>query len=166
MPEPTSPTDPHPADFYAAAVYGSIVASALVAALREEHASPETIALTLLSTMAVFWLGHVWSAIAGERIHLRDELGGHRIVAIARAEWPLVEAAFLPSAVLLLGWAGMLGAVRSRDAALAVCILELFGWGLVVGRRAYDHWWAALVSGVVNGVLGLLLVALEITLLH
>ena len=160
-PSPPDRDRPH-ADFYAAAVYGSIVAAALVAAFHEEHASPETTLLSLLSTMAVFWLAHVWSAIVGERIHVGDEFANHRIGAIARAEWPLVESAFLPAVALLLGFAGAIGAAHSLDAALVACVLQLFGWGLVVGRRAYDHWWAALFSGLTNGVLGIVLVSLEI----
>ena len=158
--------DPPHADFYAAAVYGSIVAAALVAAFHEEHASPGTTLLSLLSTMAVFWLAHVWSAIVGERIHVGDEFANHRIGSIARAEWPLVESAFLPAVLLLLGSAGTIGATHSLDAALAACVLQLFGWGLVVGRRAYDHWWAALLSGLTNGVLGVALVSLEIAVVR
>ena len=89
------------ADHYAAAVYGSIVAAALIEAFRGEHAHAETIALSVLATMAVFWLAHVWSAIVGERIH-RRERGSARTASrqIARAEWPLVEASFAPVFVL------------------------------------------------------------------
>ena len=155
------------ADHYAAAVYGSIVAAALIEAFRGEHAHAETTALAVLSTMGVFFLAHVWSAIVGERLHRRERrLGWRRVVQIARAEWPLVEASFAPVFVLILGWAGVLSDNAAEELALIVCIVQLFGWGLAVGLRAYDHWVGALLSAFANGALGLMVVSLEVAVLH
>jgi hypothetical protein len=167
MSAPKSPdVEPRSADFYTAAVYGSIIAAALLGAFQEEHVSSSSTALALDSTMAVFWLAHVWSAIVGERIHLGIDFTMGHAGEIARAEWPLVESAFGPTAVLLLGWAGLFGHDAASTIALVLCVLQLVGWGFLVGRRAYDHWWSALLSGVINGVLGIALVALEIAVLH
>jgi hypothetical protein len=154
------------ADHYAAAIYGSIIAAALIEAFRAEHAKAEGTALAVLSTMAVFWLAHVWSAFMGERIHMRAKLGYQRVLQIGRSEWPLIEAAFAPVAVLVLGWAGVMSDTTAEDLALIVCIVQLFAWGLAVGRRAYDHWWPALASGFGNGILGLVVVSLEVAVLH
>ena len=49
---------------------------------------------------------------------------------------------------------------------MIVCIVQLFGWGLAVGLRAYDHWAGALLSGFANGALGLMVVSLEVAVLH
>ncbi len=154
------------ADHYAAAIYGSIVAAALIEAFRGEHAHAETIALSTLATMAVFWLAHVWSGIMGERMHSRGPVGLDGAARIARAEWPLVEASFAPIFVLALGWAGAISDNVAAEVALAVCVIQLFGWGLAVGLRAYDHWQSALFSGLVNGALGLVVVSLEVAVLH
>jgi hypothetical protein len=155
------------ADHYASAVYGSIVAAALIEAFRGEHAEAEATALAVISTMAVFWLAHVWSAVIGERIHRRERrLGFQRIAEIARAEWPLVEASFAPILVLILGWIGVLGDGTAEELALIVCIIQLFAWGLAVGLRAYDHWVGALLSAFGNGALGLMVVSLEVAVLH
>ena len=62
-------TEPDPADIYAAAVYGSILAAAFTTVFRQEHAAPQAVAISVLGTMAVFWIAHVWSAVLGERIH-------------------------------------------------------------------------------------------------
>ena len=43
-----------------------------------------------------------------------------------------------------------------------LAVLQLIGWGIVVGLRSYDRWLAAIVVGAVNGFLGLILVALKI----
>ena len=157
---------PFLADAYAAGVYGSVIATALVAALRKAHEPAFASAVSLLSTMAVFWLAHVWSEITGEQVYRGRKFMPQLALRIARAEWPLVEAAFGPSVVLLLGWVGLLEDETALTAALAICVLQLLGWGFVVGRRAYGRWFYATLSALVNGVLGLTLVALETIVLH
>lgn len=169
-PDGLSPTGPDPgsrqADFHAAAIYGSIVAAAIAGAFREEHVSSEDTALALVSTLGVFWLAHLWSGIVAERIHLGSLFNASHVVAIARSEWPLVEAAFLPTAVLALGWAGLFGHDTASTLTIAVCDLQLLGWGFLAGRRAFDRWWAAALAGLADGVLGIALVLLEIAVLH
>jgi len=159
-------TKARPEDFYAAAIYGSILAAAFITVFREEHASPETVALSVVGTMAVFWIAHVWSALLGEQIHHSRRVSFRHVRAIARSEWPLMEASLAPVIALVLGWIGVVGETRAEDLALAVCVLQLFGWGLYVGLRPYDRWWAVLLSGLVNGLLGLAVVSLEITVVH
>jgi hypothetical protein len=44
-------------------------------------------------------------------------------------------------------------------------VLQLFGWGIDVGRRRGGAWPAALLAGLVNGAFGLVIVVLEV-LLH
>jgi hypothetical protein len=162
----TRPKTPERADFYAAAVYGSIVAAALLAAFRKEHSSAETTLFALLSTMFVFYLGHLWSTIVGERLDVGRAFEVRHAVEIARAEWPLVEAAFVPSVALVLGRAGVLSRDHAVDAAAAICVLQLVGWGFVVGHRAYDKWWQAVLAGLVDGGLGVAIVALELAIVH
>lgn len=162
----TAPPESDHADFYAAAIYGSILAASLIAVFRQEHDSPKTIALTLLGTMTVFWLAHAWSAILGERIHVGHGIGRRRAIAIARSEWPLVESAFAPTIVLLLGWFGILGSKTAENLALAACIVQLFAWGFAVGQKAYHALGAAVLAGLADGLLGLGLVWLEITVVH
>jgi hypothetical protein len=154
------------ADHYAAAVYGSIICAALIVPFFEQHGSAETVALTLLSTMSVFFLAHVWSTIVGERIHTGTRYNAHHTVAVARAEWPLVESTFGPVVVLLLGWAGVWSNSTAERIALGVCLAELFAWGLVVGRKAYGGWVSGALSGVVNVALGAALIWLEVLVLH
>jgi hypothetical protein len=155
-----------PAEFYAAAIYGSILAAAFITVFREEHASPQTVALSVIGTMAVFWIAHVWSSLLGEQIHHGSRINFGQVKTIARAEWPLIEASLAPVVALLLGWIGVIDESKAEDLALAVCVLQLFAWGLYVGHRAYDSWYAVALSGLVNGLLGLLVVSLEISVVH
>lgn len=155
------------ADFYAAAVYGSIVAASLLAAFRQEHDSAKTTLGALFTTLLVFWLRHVWSTIVGERLSDGQAFTGARALAVARSEWPLMEASFVPSVALLLGWAGVFSRNLSIDIGLWFCIAQLLGWGIAVGHRAYpDRWRPALLTGLVDGALGVAIVGLELLILH
>src|SRR5262245_30286436 len=154
--------EPSLARDYAAAIYGSIIATAVIGALRETDTTSRELAIDVAATMVVFWLAHTWAAVAGERIHMAHRLSLARIRALGREEWPMVEAGFGPVLVLVLGWVGVIEEDTAAKIALAVGILQLFAWGFFLGRRVYRTWTGAVLAGVSNGVLGLLLVALEI----
>src|SRR5262245_16297181 len=154
--------EPSPARDYAAAIYGSIIATAVIGALRETDATARELAVDVAATMVVFWVAHTWAAVAGERIHLGHRLSGARVRALALEEWPMVEAGFGPLLVLFLGWLGVIAEDTAAKIALAVGIVQLFAWGFVLGRRVYETWLGALLAGLSNGLLGLLMVALEI----
>ena len=176
---PTTPSAPRPpskrapvarqpalAARYAAGIYGSIVAAALIEALRAEHVTAELIALSLAATVAVVWLAHAWSGIVGDRIEHGPKTQIDRVIIVARTEWALVEASFLPLLLLLAGWAGVYSDATAAKVALAACLGQLFVWGVLVGRRAYRHRWGAVLGGLVNALLGLALIELEAAVLH
>jgi hypothetical protein len=153
-------------DFYTSAVYGSIIAAAIVGAFREEPVSSETTALALISSMTVIWLSHVWAAIVGEQLHARSSFKARHAGIVTIEESPMVLAAFIPTAALILGWGAVLTHAAAFNLALAICLLQLLAWGFFVGLRAYRAWWAACASGLLNGVLGIVVVSLEIAVLH
>jgi hypothetical protein len=165
-----TPDDQHPhrghGRDYAAAIYGSIVATALIGALAEAHVSSRDITLSVLATMVVFWIAHTWAAVAGERIHMRHRLSWHRVRALADEEWPMVEAGFAPLAALLLGWLGLVADGTAAKIAVAFGVIQLLAWGFFLGHRVYRTWHGALLAGLGNGVLGLVLVLLEMAVLH
>jgi len=158
--------DDHQAGVYSAAIYGSIVSTALIAVLWQEHSTPRTMTLSVVLTMLVFWLAHVWAQISGHRIQLGDGLLWHEVKHLGREEWPMVEATFAPVAVLALGWIGVLGSDNTARLALAVAIAQLFAWGVVAGRRQHENWGRAMFGGVLDGALGLVLVVLEAAVIH
>jgi hypothetical protein len=147
---------------FSAAIYGSILAASLVGALDVTDATAQEMTLSLLSTTLVFAAAHAWSEAVGERIVLRQKSSVARLVELMRREWPLVEAGFVPGAALALAWAGVWSTNFGAALAFVFAVLQLIGWGIVVGLRSYDRWLAAIVVGAVNGFLGLILVALKI----
>ena len=103
---------------FGAAVYGSFLAASVIGVAYESGAGARTMTASLLGSMLVFWAAHVWSDAVGERIRLGEAFRPRDVLFIARREWPLVEAAALPSILLALAWAGAWS--RETGARLAV----------------------------------------------
>ena len=110
----------------------------------------------------IFWVAHAWSEVLGERVAEGRLFEPARIKAITIDEWPLVEAGMLPAGLLALGWARTLLRHTACVLALAIAIAQLVGWGVLAGRRTQPTWRGALAVGVVDGVLGIAIVAIEI----
>lgn len=163
MPQPAAPVpqETQRAGNYTSAIYGTIVVAGVIAALGHEQAAAPTVFGSVLATAFVFWLAHVWAAATSARVESGRRLPPRAVAEIAAHEWPMVESAVLPLVPIALAWAGLFSDAAGIDLALAVTVLQLVAWGLVVGRRTHERWPAALLSGLVNGAFGLLLVLLK-----
>jgi hypothetical protein len=148
--------------YYGAAVYGSVLAAALTGALLDAHESAREMTLTVLGSMLVFWTAHAWSETIGERVEAGRRFDRRRVGAIARAEWPLVEAGLLPTILLALAWVGAWSDHTGVVLALGAAVIQLVGWGAAAGYRSSREWRTALVIAVGDGLLGLAIVALEV----
>ena len=94
-----------------------------------------------------------------------DRHGGAHLVPcvlrVARREWPLCEAAVVPTVLLALAWAGVWSRETGPELALAAAVVQIIGWALVAGRRAG---WTRMRTGIFaagQGTLGVLLLLLE-----
>ncbi|HEX7292378.1 MAG TPA: hypothetical protein VF250_14760 [Conexibacter sp.] len=146
---------------FAAAVYGSILAAAVVASLDVGDVDAGDMIAALGATMVVFWLAHVWAEGMADRMHDPSPYSWRRLRAVASWHWPMVQAATGPLVALALAGVGVLRLGTAVTIALCVCIAQLVGWGVVVGRRTFGNWPAALLSGAVDGLLGAVLIALK-----
>jgi hypothetical protein len=155
--------DDEPPD-YATAIYGSLLVTSLVAVQWRIEPSVEAIGLSLLFGVFVFWLAHAWSRIVNQRV--RGPISRHHALAIAKAETPLLVAAVPPTLVLGVGRLAEVATDTIVAVALAVCIGQLFVWGIVVGRAAHTSWALALRVAIVDSLLGVVIVALKVTVLH
>jgi hypothetical protein len=148
---------------YAAAVYGSVLVTALVGAAFEAQLDAQTMTLTLLTTTLVFWLAHVWSEVMGVRLagtipHWSD------VRRISVSEWPVVEAGFVPDALLALGWAGVYSRDAGAEFAMIAAVLQLAAWGFAAGWRTQHRLAPAIVTGVVDCAFGIAIVGLEVAI--
>jgi len=148
---------------YAAAVYGSVLVTALVGAAFEAHLDARTMTLTLLTTTLVFWLAHVWSEVMGVR--LAGTLPNWSDVRrLAVSEWPVVEAGFVPDALLALAWAGVYSRDTGAELALIAAVLQLAAWGFAAGWRTQHRLAPAIFTGAVDCAFGLAIVGLEVAI--
>ena len=76
-------------------------------------------------------------------------------------EWPLVEAAVVPTAFLAFAWAGVWSRETGAGLALGAAVLQITGWALVAGRRAGWSWPRAGLFAAIGGALGIALLLLE-----
>lgn len=154
----------HPPADLSAAVYGTLLVTSLVAVQARSDSSPEFVSLTLLIGVAVFWLADVWTGLVALR--MRGPITWSDVRAVARVESPMLTAAVLPSAIVAFGILEAVPVQVALDVALAACIVQLFVFGLAVGRRLDKGWPVTLLVAAVDCLLGCVIVVLKVIVLH
>ncbi|HWC40394.1 MAG TPA: hypothetical protein VHK02_00225 [Actinomycetota bacterium] len=145
----------------AGAIYGTIAAMAVIAGAARDPSHGKALWLTV-ATLFVFWLAHVYAQTLSR--HLRGERrpGWSSVVAAMGEEWPLLEGPAPLLLVLALGELGVLEGHTAVRLALWLGVTELVVWAILYSRRQHWNWLVALTAGAVNGLLGLLIVILEV----
>ena len=154
------------AEGYAGAIYGTIVATAVIAGLSEDdEVSSTDMVLGTLGTTIVFWIAHVYARILGERAERGAAPTRAQVRAVARNEWPMIESGALIAAPALLAALGVWSRDFGANLAVALGVAILFGVGILFARREGLGWGGALLAATINGLLGALIVVLK-TLVH
>jgi hypothetical protein len=146
------------------AIYGTIVATALIAATGGHDADTARIAVTVLLTLLVFWLAHVYTEVLEHGLR-RKWLDLSVVRTVMADEISMVEAPALSVVILLLGAVGWIDPHLAINLALVNGIVQLLFWGVAVSRRLGHSWPRALVTGLIDASFGVLVVLLE-ALLH
>jgi len=148
----------------APAVYGSLLVTTLVAVQWQGDPEPGRIALSLVTSVAVFWLAHAWSQIVDRRVHGPIDL--RTAAGIASSEAWMLSAAVVPGLILGLHTVVGLDVDTAVGAALLASLVQLFLWGLAVGRAAHGTWPMALGVALIDLALGILVVVLKVVVVH
>jgi hypothetical protein len=77
-------------------------------------------------------------------------------------EWPMVQGALLPAAVMLLAPLGLIADERASYVAVWTGVAMLFGAGLVIGKKGQLGWGRSLMIASINATIGLMIVSLKI----
>jgi hypothetical protein len=149
---------------YSAAVYGSLLVTTLIAVQWQTDLTPTFVAASLVISVVVFWLTHTWSRIVDRRVH--GPIDRSTVLVLARDEAPMLVPALIPAVLLTLVRLDVYSVEVGETLALAVSLAQLFVWGLAVGRAAHGTWPMAIGVAIVDMVLGLLVVALKLFVLH
>lgn len=78
----------------------------------------------------------------------------------------MLAAGVLPALALGLAWLGVATVDQAIGTALAVCIAQLFLWGLAVGHALGRGWAVAVAVAAVDCALGLVIVVLKVAVIH
>lgn len=148
----------------ASAIYGSMLVTVLVAAQNRADTSVGRVGLYVVLGVVAFFLTHVWATLVGLRMH--GPTTRAVVAEAAREESPMLAAAVPPLIALAFGSVGIATPDQALDAALAVAVVQLFLWGLAVGRATGRPWGPAIFVGLVDLALGLAIVALKVFVLH
>jgi hypothetical protein len=147
----------------AAAVYGQILATSLVATLSEDGGISSTELLFWLGlTMVVFWVAHVYAEAVARRLDRGRDLEVADIRELVTDELPELVAVLPPMAAIALGAVGLLERDTAVELAIALGVALLAAWGYVIARRTHLSPRATVGSVVLNGAIGLAIVGLKV----
>ncbi|WP_077797124.1 hypothetical protein [Streptomyces sp. JHA26] len=144
-------------------IYGLVLASALVAALDVpgEAPDPGQDALWVLLTALASGAAHGYAHVIARRASAEGPAEHGRARAVL-AEWPL-PATVLPTVLLLLGAvAGWWTEDTAVDVALLFNTVALLGLGVSAARTAGLGWLSSLRAGVVDMLIGLMVIAADV----
>jgi hypothetical protein len=149
------------------AIYGTILWLSLIAALSlDDQISALEIAVSMLVTVFVFWLAHVYSNLLARWVESHHRLDRAGIRRLAREEWPLVTSALPPAGILLLAQFGLYAKAAGVTIALVFGVVSLAGWGVAAGRQAGLTTAGMIGVGALSATFGLVVVALKALVQH
>jgi len=147
----------------AAAVYGQILVTALVATLSEDEGiSSGQLLFWVVVTMLVFWLAHVYAEGVARRLERDRDLAAADVGELLADELPELYAMLPALAALALGWIGVLSRTAAVDLAIGIGVATLAATGFVIARRSRMSPSATAASVAINGAFGLAIVALKV----
>jgi hypothetical protein len=149
----------------AGVIYGTILATAIVAGMDEQGSVSSARALgVLLATGAILWSARVYAYLFAERLRERRRVQPGEVRRLIAREWPVFQAT-LPLAVpLTLGTLGVLSTGLALVLATLVGVAMLIGWGVVLSRRAGQGRAGVVGAAAVNSLVGLLIISLELAI--
>ncbi len=144
----------------AAAIYGTIVTAAVIAAGGNQLRTA-ALAVTVVVTLAVYWLAELYAELIGQHTHAGKLPNRAQIRLSMASTLPMITASFLP--VISLVTARLLGARSSVAAwiALIVTVILLVIHGLMAGRAAGLSGLPLAAITSIAGLLGVAMVVLK-----
>jgi hypothetical protein len=144
----------------AAAIYGTVLCTALIAAYSEDPGSdPLQVAVASATTAVVFWLAHAYSGFIARGMHSTGGVAGARD-ELAR-QWPLVLGGIPPTLPLFLGSFGVLSNYHAEEVAIATGIAMLGIWGVAIAWSRGRGWLGILSGAAASVVFGVVIVGLK-----
>ena len=147
-------------------VYGLILAASVIAISQmPESLDAGQVALAVLVTAVIFWLGHVYADVLGAGVSADRALTRSGLAHAAREHWSLVEVVIPLVLVLGLGAIGVIPDRAAITAATIIALVELAAAGAYAAIRRGAGPRGTVASAAIALALGLVIVLLK-ALLH
>lgn len=147
------------------AIYGTLITTGLIAALSEQEGlRADQVAHWTVVTVAVFWAAHLYARLLATRIEQGRPVRRSEARLILAENWPILRSSLAPSAILVLGWIGLLSEQTAVALALGLGLLQLLGWSaLIVRRERLTPARALLVMAIAVGF-GVVIIGLKVVI--
>jgi hypothetical protein len=147
-----------------AGIYGTIVASAVLAA-GGGHLRTVPLAVTVLVTLLVYWAAEGYAELLGEA-HAGHLPTRGQVRASLATIWPMVSASYVPLLSLLV--ARVLGADTKTAAtvALVVAVVLLLVQGWAGGKASQLRGLRLLAVTLIAGAFGVVMILLKLLITH
>lgn len=146
------------------ASYGAIVVAAVIASVSHHEERAAVIFGTACSTILVFFCAHVYAAAMTRRFAEPGETPGQGLRHVLGHERPMLEIAIAPLAILGASWLGWLSTDLAVTIALWITMLELFAFGVHLGRRLERSVGGSLATGLLYASAGAIVIGLKIAI--
>lgn len=147
-------------DNLAGAIYGTILVTSIIAAADSSDAIWQSLGIVEV-TVAVFWLAHVYAHALAWSLDGNEKFSRRGLRPIARKEWPLLQAAVVPSLALLAGGFGLIATQTAYWIAIGYGVVMLISWGLIFARQERLSRLATCAVVLANAFFGLAIVLLK-----
>jgi hypothetical protein len=147
-------------DNLAGGIYGTILVTSIVAAADGSVEIWRSLGIVEV-TVLVFWLAHVYAHALAWRLDSEEKFSRAGLRRIALSEWPLLQAAIVPSIALVAGGLGLISAQAAYWIAIGFGVVALIWWGLLFARKERLSVLATTIVVLVNASFGLCIVLLK-----
>lgn len=160
--EPAEPPRLRPAD----GIYGTIITASVLASAGDELAAGP-LAVSVLITLAVYWLADVYSELLGGHFERGRLPSWPEVRAAMFMAGPMVGASFIPLLVLAIARLSGLSGPGAATAALASAIVMLAIYAWTAGHAAQLRGLRLACVTVIAALLGILMIVLKnVVLVH
>jgi hypothetical protein len=154
--EPPGVLRQRPAD----GIFGTIITASVLASAGDDL-DTLPLAISILVTLAVYWIADVYSELLGRQLDHGHLPSWHRTRATLAATWAMVSASFVP--LLLLALARLAGASATTAATVglvgAIVMLTIYAWAAAHAARLQGLRLVLVTS--VAALLGVVMVVLK-----
>ncbi len=144
-----------------AAIYGTLIIGALLAAESAEHETYSETVVAVLITLLLYWLAHSYAEFTSRRLQEGRPIRIGDLVRTMGLELPVVIGAAVPLLALLIEWALDVKLTTAVTVAVWVSVVTIVVTEIVAGLRARQSGRDLAFQATLGALLGFLIIVLK-----